>query len=324
MIKHTIFLMLAVIFGTAVSILARKADYLIDADTGNEMDDLYAITRMLPDSSVNVIGLTSAHFNNVQLLTDSLWHIYPTKNINTVQISQELNARILKYLSMEAIPHPPGCDRMLGYAWGFYPGAPIPDSPATRFIIEKARMASPENKLNIICLGAVTNVAAAILVEPGIISNIRLYLLSMHFDEAKNAWNKNEFNARNDLNGLDVVLNAENLELIVMPASVSGVLIFNRRETLDFLGKIKHPLSSLLARRWDDVRAGETWVMWDLALVTAVLNPGLAVTRQILTPPENTQHQITVYTAIDAAAMRENFWVTCSQFLFKGVREQAK
>lgn len=127
---------------------AQKKGIIIDADTGNEMDDFYAIVSALLDDQLDVTALISAHFNNPQLLTDSLWHIYPTDNINTLQISQDENEELLSRMDMENIPHPMGCDRMIGYAWGYYPGAPIPSSPGVDHIIAEAKKASPGKKLD--------------------------------------------------------------------------------------------------------------------------------------------------------------------------------
>ena len=82
------------------------------------MDDLYAIARIVMDTTVDIAGISSVHFNNVELLTEKKWHIYPTKNINTVQISQDLNEKLLKYLNKMNIPHPLGAAKMIGHAWG--------------------------------------------------------------------------------------------------------------------------------------------------------------------------------------------------------------
>ncbi|MCX6240122.1 MAG: hypothetical protein NTY07_21710 [Bacteroidia bacterium] len=49
------------------SSIAQKQKVWLDADTGNEMDDLYAIVRMVKAPSVNLIGLSSVHFNNPDL-----------------------------------------------------------------------------------------------------------------------------------------------------------------------------------------------------------------------------------------------------------------
>jgi purine nucleosidase len=281
---------------------------IIDADTGNEMDDLYAIVRAALADEFEVLGVSSAHFNNAQLLTDSLWHIYPTEDINTVGISQALNEELLKELEMEEIPHPLGANRMLGYAWGYYKGAPIPDAPAVDFIIEQADKMSDGTKLSVACLGAVTNVAAALEKRPVLASRIKVYMLGMFYDPVSGIWNKNEFNVRNDLNGMDCLLANEKLELYVMPASTARTLQFNHQESLQKLNTIDHPVSEILARRWAEVSAGDSWTMWDLALIEAMLLPDMATLEKKAAPPENGGRLINVYVNIDNEAMEADFW----------------
>lgn len=293
--------------------------FILDADTGNEMDDLYAIVRSLIDEDVKLIALTSAHFNNVQLVTDSLWNIYPTAGINTVKISQDINESLLEGLKKDDIPHPQGCDRIVGYSWGYYEGAPVPTSDAVDFIIHEAKEHNPENKLNILCVGPVTNVAAAILREPGIEKNIRLFSLSMKYDEENKAWDKNSFNARNDINALDLVLNNVDLEFIVIPGNVSRTLTFRRDETLERLGRWEHPVTDILAKRWDEVSAGDSWIMWDLALVEAVIHPEMATLQKIPAPPENGSREIYVYTDIDEDKMRDEFWRLMGDYFGSGL-----
>ncbi|MDZ7721274.1 MAG: nucleoside hydrolase [candidate division KSB1 bacterium] len=303
-----VFLMYLLFFCTAP--VSGRVSAIIDADTGNEMDDLYAVAHAVVHDSFKVIGLTSAHFNNPQLVTDEMWHIYPTRDINTLEISQELNEKLLSILNRNSIPHPRGCGKMVGYAWGYYPGAQIPNSDAVRFIIEQAKQHSPEHKLNILCLGAVTNVAAAVLRDSSIVPSIRLYALTMKYDVERHVWNKNSFNANNDRNGLDVVLNTRGLELVIMPGNVSRELVFERERTLKKLGLIDVSVTEIFKRRWDEVSAGESWIMWDLALIEAVLHPELAVLETRTTPPENTPRPVSVYLDIDETKMKQSFWRT--------------
>ncbi len=303
---------------SALEPIKPVSSFILDADTGNEMDDLYAIVRCLVDDKINLIGLTSAHFNNVQLLTDSIWHIYPTEDINTVQISQDLNESILESLDKNRIPHPVGCERMVGYSWGYYEGAPIPGSPAVNFIKQKAAEHDSINKLNILTLGPVTNVASAILQDPGLAKNIRLYALTMKLTES-GAWNKNSFNARNDINGLDILLSNGDLEIFVIPGNVSRTLTFRRAETLEKLSEWEHPVSEILADRWDEVSAGESWIMWDLALVEAVIHPEWATIEKMHVPPENGERLINVYTDIDEDNMRSEFWKLVEEYRESGL-----
>lgn len=294
---------------------AQPIPLILDADTGNEMDDLYAIVRAVFTDKFEVLGISSAHFNNAQLLTDSLWHIYPTKDINTVGISQELNEELLMALDMEEIPHPLGADRMLGYAWGYYEGAPIPEAPAVNFIIEQAEKMPDGQKLSIACLGAVTNVAAALETDPSLADKIEVYLLGAFYDPVLGAWNKNEFNVRNDLNGFDRLMANEDLELYVMPASTARALQFDHQKSLQKLSTIDHPVSKILASRWAEVSAGKSWTMWDLALIQAILAPSMATMEKRAAPPENGGRPIQVYTAIDNERMEADFWSSLQKHL---------
>lgn len=301
-------LILLVLLFTSTTLFAQPIKIILDADTGNEMDDLYAIVRCFDTNDIELTGLISAHFNNVQLLTDSVWNSYSTKNINSLQLSQTENELLLEQCQMTHIPHPAGCEKMVGFAWGYYPGAQVPTSEGVDFIIEKAKKASPDNKINVVTLGAVTNVAAAILQSPDIAKNIRLYALNMKFNLKKKAWNKNSFNARNDVNGLDVILNNKALELWIIPGNVSRNLTFNRKETQEILAGFNNDVSKNLSTRWDKVNAGKSWIMWDVALIEAIIHPEFARVEKVMTPPENTQREIYMYSSIDADKMRLDFW----------------
>jgi len=54
-------------------------------------------------------------------------------------------------------------------------------------------------------------------------------LFVRHHEDNGN-WNKNSFNALNDLNGLDIILKTTDLELFIIPDKVSGTLVFQREK----------------------------------------------------------------------------------------------
>jgi inosine-uridine nucleoside N-ribohydrolase len=197
---------------------------------------------------------------------------------------------------------------MVGYAWGFYDGAPVPESPGVDFIIEMARNTPEDEKLNVFCLGAVTNVASAVLQAPDIISKIRLYALTMRYDFEKKAWDKSSFNARNDINGLDILLNEKELEMIVIPGNVSSKQVFLRERTREIMDNVDHPVTHVLMDRWDEVSAGDTWIMWDLALIEAFLAPDLVTIETLAAPPENEKETLKVITEIDDEAIEKRFF----------------
>lgn len=121
-------------------------------------------------------------------------------------------------------------------------------------------------------------------------------------------WNKNAFNARNDLNAVDFILDRDDVELIMLPVSVARELMFQRAPTQTQLAKIDHPLVDALSDRWDFVQAEGGWTMMDMGLTLAIAHPEWAEAREVALPPENKRETVTVITKINAAEMEANFF----------------
>src|SRR5665648_329010 len=303
--KYT--LVLFVCFLMILPSSAQKQKVWLDADTGNEMDDLYAIVRLVKEPSVELIGLSSAHFNNPDLLVFEKWNAYETKGLNTVAESQRLNEQILKALNRSDIFHPIGADRQIGRAWGQQDPR---DSKAARAIIAAVKSIPENEKLDILTIGAMTNLASAILLAPEIKSRIRCFSLGAQYNPNTKIWNKNEFNIRNDLNAFDYLLNLEGLDLTMMCLEAALPLQFKREETYSKLDESKEA-EKILEGRWREQNPqDETRVMWDLALIEAYLNPALAQLKTVTTPPENKQRNIRAYIKIDEKALSDDFWKT--------------
>lgn len=284
---------------------SQRQKVWLDADTGNEMDDLYAIVRLVKEPTVELIGLSSAHFNNPDLLVFEKWNAYDTKGLNTVAESQRLNEQILKALGRLDIAHPIGADRQIGRAWGQEDPR---DSKAAQAIILAVKSLSENEKLDILTIGAITNIASALILAPEIKFRIRCFSLGAQYNPKTKIWNKNEFNIRNDLNAFDYLLNLESFDLTMMCLETALPLQFKREETYNRLDE-KQEAEKILEDRWHEQNPqDETRVMWDLALVEAYLNPALALLKTVKTPPENKQRMIKAYIKIDEKALAEDFW----------------
>jgi hypothetical protein len=129
----------------------RAQTFILDADTGNEMDDLYAIVRAVADPQVKLLALSSAHFNNAGMATDKMWNCHNIRKKSSVQISQDLNEDLLKHLGRMDIPHPLGGLRMIGKPWG---GSEPSPSAASAFIRNAVKNLNPGEKLNVVSIGA--------------------------------------------------------------------------------------------------------------------------------------------------------------------------
>lgn len=301
--KIKIFVFLTLIFSW--NWVAAQQKVWLDTDTGNEMDDLYAIVRLVKEKNVNLVGISSAHFNNPDLLVFEKWNAYQTKKLNTVAESQRLNEEILKAMGRLDIPHPIGADRQVGRAWGQQDPR---ESEAAKALIAAVKALPEGEKLDVITIGAMTNLASALILAPEIKNKIRCFALGAQYNPATKVWNKNEFNIRNDLNAFDYLLNLEGLDFTVMGLEAAFPLQFKREETYNRLNE-NNPVERILENRWKEQNPqDETRIMWDLALIEAYLNPQLAKTEMAITPPENKQRSITVYVKIDENALTDDFW----------------
>lgn len=277
------------------SLVAQKPKVIIDADTGNEIDDLYAIVHAFKSGKLDIIGLTG-----------SQWKHVTSCDSNTIEINWQLNNDLLNLLDRTNTPNLRGSEMMVGRPWG---GKEPRPSEATDFIIEKALEMPKGEKLVLISLGAVTNVASAILLEPEIIDKIDFYHMGGKYDFDKKVWNKNTFNINGDRNGYDVILDTEGLNTYILPASVARHIIFDRDSTTSSFN-LDTPLESYLMDRWNSFAPPEydKWIMWDIGIIDAVAFPERHTSIKVTTPPENTRRTITVYKEIDIPAIKNQFW----------------
>jgi inosine-uridine nucleoside N-ribohydrolase len=278
-------------------LLNKSIPLIIDADTANEVDDLYALVRAIVEPSFDLKGINSAQF-----------YTSPLASENSVEESQKLNEDIIELMDVD-IPLPLGSNiPMTEY------GKPV-SSEASRFIIEAAHKMMSGQKLNVVILGPCTNVASAIIEDPTIIPKIHVHYLGFWHSPAKNSYDKKEFNSGNDPIAVEMLLNTKELEFNVMTASTSQHLIF-KKEEVDMHLKNKNGIADYLINRWETFDRWWTkvdsekkeWVMWDVAIIEALARPELTTIKQLPTPPENTRRTIGVYTDLDADKMRDSFW----------------
>lgn len=273
---------------------AAPITVVIDADTANEIDDLYAIVRALVEPRFRVVGLSSAQWNH---------RLSPP---DTVLRSQALNQDLLRLMKRPDIPAPLGAEMIMGKPWGSV-NEPS-DSAAAQFIIRAARAMPRGEKLRVVSLGATTNLASAIALAPDIVPKLACYVLAGKYYADRRVWDKDEFNVRNDLNATNFLFNAEGLELHIMPINILTEFKFEQKATIEGLMG-KGEVWDYLANRWLSFAPGHgQWIMWDLALMQALARPELATESEVNPPPENTQRKIFAYTRVDLAGMRADWW----------------
>ena len=275
----------------------EKLKIIIDADTANEIDDLFAIIRALGEPRFELLGITSAQF-----------HTSPYATTNTALESQEMNEALINLIPKYQVPI------IIGNPFPLENNKTPQTSEASQFIINQAKILPKEKKLHLVILGSCTNVASALLEAPEIKSKLMISYIGFWHDPVKNTYNKNEFNTNNDTIATNFLLNYEDLNLRVMSATTSQYLVFEKAITFEKLGN--NALGKYIKDRWESYERWWTkndlekkrWIMWDLAIIQALVHPEWTKIKSFKTPLENRPREIQIYTDIDTLKIQENFW----------------
>lgn len=295
--KSVILLSLVLFCFCFPNISTAQKQIILDADTGNEVDDYYALARAFVEPSWNIICLNATQWQSSQ------WAIP-----ETMENSHRLNQVLLGEMGMDIKTRRGGVNRM--FDWG-----DMAQHSAAAYEIIKQTKVLPENqKLYIIALGALTNVASAIYIEPTIASKIELYWLGTTYDFEKGILKRQDFNCMMDQQALEVVLMSE-VDMHVMPVNVAVEMKFDYEDTVKRLPKESN-LSKLLLERWFQHLDGgrKERIIWDLALIQAIIFPKWVTKKKILTSKDNGERPIHYYSSIAAKKMREEFFTTMNKF----------
>ncbi len=293
-----IFILVAGLIISGSSFQNKKPALIIDADTANEVDDLFAVVRAIGAPEFDLLGITSAQFHTSPLASDL-----------TANESQEINKAIIRLLDRNDIASPLGSNQPLTSV-----DQPQP-SAATDFIVAEAHKMKGDQKLQLVILGSCTNVASAIMIDPTIVPKIQVHYLGFWHTPETNLYDKQEFNSGNDTLAVNFLLDHPTLDMSVMTATTSQHLVFEKRVVNEKL-KGKGGINDYLVNRWETYNRWWTeedplknqWIMWDVAIIEALAHPEWTTTQTFLTPPENTRRNIKIHTAIDVQKMEADFW----------------
>ena len=164
-----------------------KVAMVLDTDTYNEIDDQFALAyALLSPEQVDVEAIYAAPFSNSN----------SSGPADGMEKSYEEILRLLERMDVTADSF------AFRGATGYLPGAEEPvSSAAVEDLVERA-MADRDGPLYVVAIGAITNVASAILMRPEIIERIVVVWLGGH----PTYWpHTREFNLQQDLAAARVV-----------------------------------------------------------------------------------------------------------------------
>ncbi|MGI6368121.1 MAG: nucleoside hydrolase [Anaerolineae bacterium] len=163
--------------------------YVMDTDTYNEIDDQFALVYALLSPEHDLQAVYAAPFFN-------------DRSTGPADGMEKSYAEILHILGLHRVPHE-GLAFRGSTAYLSADKRPV-ESAAARDLIARARSSGPE-PLYVLALGAITNVASAMLMAPDIVDNIVIVWLGGH----PPYWpDTREFNLRQDVAAAQVILDS--------------------------------------------------------------------------------------------------------------------
>ncbi len=188
----------------------KKARVIIDTDAKNEVDDQFAIAHAVLSESMDIKAFIAAHFGT-------------EKSKRSMEDSYEEIHKVLKLMHREdAFTVLKGADRKMESE-----EEPVV-SEGTRFIVEEA-MKDDERPLYIAFLGPLTDMAAALLLEPAIAEKNIVVIWIGGRDWPIGGW---EYNLGNDILAANVVFKSK-VQLWQVPRNVYRMMPVSFAEMWD-------------------------------------------------------------------------------------------
>jgi purine nucleosidase len=233
---------------------AAPVRMVLDTDTRNEIDDQFALVHvLLAPERARLEAVYAAPFCNGRVAT-------PAEGMR----ESEAEIRwVMGLLPERQVPVLSGSDRWLSDA-----GVPVASAAASD-LIERAR--AGDSPLYVVAIGAPTNVASALLADPGLAERVVVVWLGGH---APNWGTAAEFNLRQDPAASRVLLDS-GVPLVLVPCLGVADRMITTKGEIDRYVRPAGNIGALLADLYDDYvpdEPGRSKVIWDLAATAWVLH----------------------------------------------------
>lgn len=272
----------------------RKARMVLDTDTYNEIDDQFALTyALLSPDQLSVEAIYAAPFHNTRSAGPA----------DGMEKSYEEILRLLDFLGWSAD----------GFAYRgstAYLGAERApqDNDAVRDLIDKALASADDDPLYVVAIGAITNVASALLLAPEIVEKIVVVWLGGH---NLNWPHSREFNLVQDVPAAQVLLDS-GAPLVLVPCyGVTSHLLTTLAELNEFIGGTS-PVGDYLCQIFKEYRPdsfGASSVIWDISTVAWLINADWV--------PSDLVHSPLLTDQVTWSVDRSRHWVRVANFVHR-------
>jgi inosine-uridine nucleoside N-ribohydrolase len=242
---------------------------VIDTDTYNEIDDQFAVVyALLSPEALDVEAIYAAPFTN-------------NRSSGPGDGMEKSYEEILRLLERLGRGHE-------GYVYSgstaYRTGRSAPErSPAALDLIERAMAAPEDDPLVVVAIGAITNVAAAVEIEPAILPRIVVVWLGGNPVDCPQP---SEFNAMQDPDATRLMFDS-GLPLVHVPCLGVASHLLTTKAELDDTIRGANPISDFLYERFCEYSSDHfayAKEVWDIATIAYMIQPAWVPTQIISSP----------------------------------------
>lgn len=251
-----------------------RAPVVIDSDTFNEIDDQFAIAwTLLSNDRIDLQAIYAAPFTNNMF--DSS-HSAISDPMQGMALSFEEIHRVIERVTPSKAP------KVCSGATRYLKDLPTLESTdATVDLIERSKKV--EGVLQVVCIGAPTNIASAIKQDPSIIERIHVIWLGGNSYDWENTY---EFNMLQDIEASRVLLDS-GVALTQIPCFGVANCMASSVPEIQYYLKGTSNIGNYLAEEapkcpW--IGFGNRKVIWDITAVGYVMNPDWFTTEIVSSP----------------------------------------
>ena len=246
-----------------------KLRMVLDTDTYNEIDDQFALVHaLLSPDKLTLKAIYAAPFHNDR----------STGPGHGMELSYKEILRLLERMdvSFEDFVYKGSTDYV-------GPQLEVHKNDAVHDLIARAQASSPADPLYVVAIGAITNVASALMLEPEIIQNVVVVWLgghALHWPDAV------EFNLKQDVQAAQVLLDS-GVPLVLIPCKGITIHLHTTVPEIEHYVKPCGAVGTFLAQRFKAYRRehrGWSKVLWDMATIAYLLNDAWVPTDLVHSP----------------------------------------
>lgn len=209
----------------------KKMRVIFDTDTNNELDDQHALAYLLFNQSIF----------KIEAIT-----INTTSSGGNIEKQYEEARRVLQLCDADTLPVLKGADQSFQQILPHIDSSAYDGKEAVEVIISEARKPA-EEKLVVLAVGKLSNIALAVAKDPSIAERIRLVWLGSNYPEP------GEHNQNNDTIAMNYLLNSPiDFEMVTVrygkPSGTAAVTITKEEVNKTMPGKGPHIKSPVTGR----------------------------------------------------------------------------